>query len=773
MSGPQEPGALTRARFGNRPRPAPKTRAWRSTAPPQAPGVETLPLDRASRRLECTLQDYLAAFADGQRGIEAQRDDPDRAIRTACPDLPPLAEQVTTGIGKSAAIRRLIPEAIAAGVGVALVCPTHDAIRTYVDAVPALFHYHGRSAPLSNPPRGRAQPASTCWKMDLVAAISGAHHRPQPTLCRDRCQHGMKRALDNIGSGIFDEEINAERDRIKAWFEARGIPEYRIGSIEPCLWLDQQQAALRSQAIAMPAASFSTTMAMWNPGGDSIIRLVIIDEAVPLGEEITVSLEAVAAWRTAANQRLYGLRQDAGLPDLRDRDRARIAREIEGMMIAIEMCTTLAEYLGAATAQGGTRPVPAWLCDRMREIRDRTKGAWSGGTAPWEKVSWDKLAPVTVPYRAASAILHTLAHDGGHVAEGRLHVVGLSQIGEWLASGKSAILLDATLPAETRAIMAAVGGTIEAIHVRQNLKIRRYPNTLFGRGRQLSGNQSDYTDSSIRRAIEIVMGLPSDRGRALLTHLPWQDSLEAEHDRDPEKSRLSGLEAAGIAIGHFGLDDRAHDRWHGCHLAIVGGPILSPAGWRSEYLVARHTAIAGGADPAGWPRWPTDDEAVERDVWIDEGNGYDVLSRAPLPVDPFIRAWILSRYRETIVQAIGRARAVRHVGDPLVVALYGGLPVDLSPFGIDRVEYRDNPVGWTVEGLNAESRSKADARFETALRAVCARGEMPSRRRIQAEMKASGVPVMDNRGVQRRLREHQESGGVVASDDRRTRGSRS
>ncbi|EGO96281.1 hypothetical protein [Acidiphilium sp. PM] len=760
--------AVIMSRFGNRPLPPPKNRAYRPTGRLRRLPIETMPVEKASSRIGWILRQYMTAFSERQAEILAQRADKNRRGRIVRTPLPPMAAQITTGTGKTAAIRRMIPLAVEKGLGIAVVCRDHEQIGAYAESVPGLLHYHGRSP--ENPEKAqRDQQPWTCWKHGLVAGISEMHHLPQPTVCRSHCEHGMRRALDRLGGDIFNAEKNEKREKIKGWFKSHKIAEHEIKNIKPCMWLDHQEAALRAQVIGLPAQSFSDTMATWNRGFDNLERLVIIDESVPLGEQISVSLKSIAAWRDAAAERLPQLHAIQS-PDLSDKDAAQLAAEIDGMSIAIEMCEALAGYLGDATGKGGTRAVPTWLRDQMKEIRNKTQGAWQGGTAPWEKPAWDGLTPKTVPYRAASAILHTLSHGGGFVADGELHVVALTQVGEWIADGNPGILLDATLPLETRSIIEAVGGHIEEIHVKQNITVKRYPNTLFGRGRSeaKSSKQEDHESRSISRIVEIANNIVDDilkenrAMRAIITHKPWREDIEQNENYTKK------LISYSAEIGHFGLDDRAHDNWSGRHLAIIGGPILSPSGWRTEYSTARLTAIRAGADPEKWPHWPTGDDASEKNVWIDEGAGFDVKCHAPLPSDGHIRSWVLSRYRETIVQAIGRTRAVRHEGEPLTVEIWGGLPVDLSDFGIDEITYHDNPWRWTVDSYNEKEKEAADKRFEKVLLIILQSGRKPTQRLMQAEMRRLNMPAMSARAVLERLREYWKNIlGVAALDEHR------
>lgn len=759
----------TKSRFGNRPKSAPSNRSFRHTGARQCP-VETMDVEKAATKLSWLLRSYMNDFSKRQFEILERRKEKSNRASSKETDLSDilaaLAIQTTTGTGKTAAIRPMIPHAVAAGLGVAVICRDHAQIAEYADSVPELLHYHGRSAEIKEKTHKEQKPW-TCFKYDLVAGVSSKHHLPQPSVCKSHCEHGQKRALNLLGAEISDQEKNEKVERIKAWFRSNRISDDQVKIIKSCLWLDHQEAAIHAQVVGLPAQSFSEAMSNWNRGNDSVERLVIIDESVSLAEEISVSLQHISAWRAAADERLQNLRAAVALPGLNDKDIKTIESEIDGMMIASEMCIAVAGYLGTSTGLGGTHPVPAALREQMEMINKKTKGTWRAGTAPWEKLSWDKLTPKTVPFRAASSILHTLSHGGGYVADGMLHVVGLTQVGEWIADGNPCILLDATLPTETRDIVEAVGGSIHQIHVKQNLIVKRCPNTLFGRGHvgSKSKTQEGHKDRSIDRILHIAQNIASDESRtAIITHKPWRDEIDELFEHNNSSEILRGFE-----IGHFGFDDRAHDRWSGRNLALVGGPVLSPGAWRSEYSVARLTALYAGVEPSKWPQWPQGNDDSQREIWIDEGAGNEVLCRAPLPSNPHIRAWVLSRYRETIVQAIGRTRGVRHVGESLIVEIWGGLPINLIEFGIDEISYHDNPHSWSIESHNEKTKEAADKRFQKVLEIVINSGRKPSRPMIEKEMRRLGMPVMSPRLIHNRLSAHWDNvRGVVGLDDHRT-----
>ncbi len=111
---------------------------------------------------------------------------------------------------------------------------------------------------------------------------------------------------------------------------------------------------------------------------------------------------------------------------------------------------------------------------------------------------------------------------------------------------------------------------------------------------------------------------------------------------------------------------------------------------------------------------------------------------------------------------------MRHEGESLTVEIWGGLPVDLTDFGIDEVIYCDNPRGWTVDGHNEKQKVEADKRFQKVLDIILVTGRKPSKRTIQAEMRRLNMPVMTDRAVMERLRTYLEGvHGISDLDDHR------
>ena len=331
------------------------------------------------------------------------------------------------------------------------------------------------------------------------------------------------------------------------------------------------------------------------------------------------------------------------------------------------------------------------------------------------------------------AIIDSLATDSGYICDRELHVMSMTGAGQWLADGNPAILLDATLPLQTRAIIEAQGGEVIEIFVKQNVIVRRRPNHYFGMGKRHVNNPSNqqadsaawkkYHDSSLKMALDTLDELPKDgTKRALLTHLRWTENLTDD--------QRAGLASQGIDVKYFGVGDRAHDQWKFFNLSIVGGPTMSSHSMVEEYGLARFTALRGGASPVDWPAWlgdldGADDDEDLKDLdlaghnggpplhdWIDEGSGAEVACRAPLPKKQRVREWILDRYAGFLIQAIGRVRAARS-SKTLYVDIWGGLPFEYSKYGIAIDSYHDNDgMPWkTREQHNEEQTEDSHKRF--------------------------------------------------------------
>ncbi len=135
-----------------------------------------------------------------------------------------------------------------------------------------------------------------------------------------------------------------------------------------------------------------------------------------------------------------------------------------------------------------------------------------------------------------------------------------------------------------------------------------------------------------------------------------------------------GITLEDVAIlGHWGNDDRGHNRWeNAAALLIWGAPLKTPQEYQIEYHIHRAIMKKHGIELEYW------DGSVEKGQTIATNGGEDELDCSfPLPTVADARKYVLSSLNAQIAQGIGRLRGVRRTeGNPAAVIMYlGDFPV--------------------------------------------------------------------------------------------------
>ncbi|MBU2771600.1 DEAD/DEAH box helicase family protein [Acidithiobacillus caldus] len=144
---------------------------------------------------------------------------------------------------------------------------------------------------------------------------------------------------------------------------------------------------------------------------------------------------------------------------------------------------------------------------------------------------------------------------------------------------------------------------------------------------------------------------------------------------DPAGNREKwGLDESDIEqIGHWGKDDRGHNRWEKHQaLMIWGAPVKPPEEYLIEYAACRVIAARHGVELPAW------DGSVARFQKIRTNGGERiVLTSFPLPTVPEAAAFVLDQVNAQIAQAVGRLRGVNRTAEnPANIYLHvGDFPV--------------------------------------------------------------------------------------------------
>ena len=712
-------------------------------------------VDRAYALVEATQARY---FAQHKRYIEDL--DEARLARAAArdnghplPDLPqaPLAMalQATVGVGKSHSVTTVAVACADAGLPLVVLVPTHALADEYIDRFAAAgvtaCHYYGRRAPGTN---GESD-AWTCWKKDAVEEAGNKNHRPAQSICRT-CPHGLRVAAACGGDGA-----------VKAikWFTEHGKEP---AEFEKCRFLyEALPTMLAEQIVVMPVQSFSETAATWKEC-DAVSgavtretqRLVIVDERIELAQQITIRAGDVAGWRDAlprvqeqATKQIEFLVRFA--PGARSENEQKELEQAQALLALLPELDTMFGDVAAAIAQD-KQPDSA----RITALYDRARkaGAVTAGSARWERISYVDRGEggFYIPLRALAVLASNLHNDCLRVGKNHWAGYEVAPVVEWAVRRGSTVFMDATLPLPVRTIIESIGGQVIEATAPQNHRVTRISGYLYSRGQVGPG---DYQRNAVARMAEIKrIAAQLTQPAAILTHKATL-KYSVPHCQHPDavidaKADFEGKTGAGI--GWFGAHDRGHNDWAGRHLALVGATLLSADAIAASYGVVRAALMQAGVV---WTAWDgqTGGEGAE-------------TQGVPLPTNPQVRAWLLDTYAQSLAQGIGRNRAANHVGQPLVVQLWGGidhpeLDQALTRYGIEIHERLPNTLHRTLNDY--QNRGTDMQTIDDAIAATVAAAQhtnvTPSRASVRRALESLGATATD-RAILARLRAWRDEG---------------
>ena len=144
---------------------------------------------------------------------------------------------------------------------------------------------------------------------------------------------------------------------------------------------------------------------------------------------------------------------------------------------------------------------------------------------------------------------------------------------------------------------------------------------------------------------------------------------------DPEKARTQRDITADDAwmLGHWGKDDRGHNRWKDAKAGFCWGVPYDPVeAYQIRYAMHRKVLSQYGII---WPEW--DGSVTRCQVILTNGGETSITTNFPLPTVAEARAFVLDSVNAQIAQGIGRWRGVRRTAEnPVEIYLFmGDFPV--------------------------------------------------------------------------------------------------
>jgi len=621
----------------------PRLAAAMERAEPPAAQSHTADIGPARTQISAAIRGQLARVA------ASREDAPEAAERSDS-----LIVRATVGLGKSSGAVAAIADQVAAiragKLRVLIVVQNHQQAERNVRELAAggvdAKRYVGRTGPMEGIADDWCQPATTCWAMARVRQVADQHHPPAAEYCRI-CPHGLRAAAEQA---IFPPQRDKAHKEFLATCGRQGLDPT---AVQPCKFLyEAMPAYLEAQVLILPYQAYTERLVRPNP--DAPPCAVILDEDIPLMRDITVTLSDIDQWRA---------RVESGEIHMLGR-----ATETDHPLILAALAT-----LTTAIGERGQNPdTLAGLHDAIDAVSEKYGDTLEhGATWAWERIRWTydesgrETGEIDAPLRALATIRAALAGDGAAATWGDDLVLRLTEttpLAERVCGG-DAVLLDATISdghiSALRARAARAGRKIDLLDVqaRQRVEITYLSGVGYTRGRRSDPYHAEMKArhglgvAAMMAAASAARAGTARRKLALLTQLPLEQSADV---------RQAVEEWGGpVEIGHWGRDERAHNRWSGYDLILAGLPWPSPAVIQARWDQLRVL------DPT-------------------------------LPVHPPAE-YAAELVAADVVQAVGRARAIyAPVDDPIRVIIAARitpeLREELDKYGLRITDERRNPL---------------------------------------------------------------------------------
>jgi hypothetical protein len=642
--------------------------------------------------------------------------------KTAEPPMPTLGLGITTGVGKSSTIRKIIEWLQEEALPAVVVAQDKNACFTYENA--GAFWRHGREDASE---AGGFDMAWHCPKMTQGSEISEQEHFWGPTICAGgHCEHGNKRALERANARKREPSPQVMR-----FFRER--PELKEDASDSC-WLDHMEAARRRIVITCTGQGFGPADMSTE---DEQRRIVILDESVEWTHSHQLGLPELGGYLDGIDRLIPQLEQAAQGSG----EEADDARDTMTQLQAIgPLLQSVAEALSRfCTTKGAAVDAPAEIITQAQAIAAIS----DNHTQAWEKPVWSHWTQlIDAPLRAANEIITAARNGSLSIIDGTLQAVYIHPAIAEAIGRHPTLVADATMHPAARVAILAAEGEIVRVVADQDLQWICDPARFRAAPQRDSRGHID--EATIAPEVEGILNARIDLHRdgrkiSIVAQKPKAiRALAALTGRTlQELNKMPSAALWGVSvqvgIGWWGWHDRAHDEWAGHDLIIWDQPAIPRAVLGDKWEEYRALCIAHGENPASIPHWS--DEWAS-DEWVCTGE-QDQQSRAALHANPEIRAFIQSIMDAARMQAAGRVRGVNHSG--CRIYQMGGTPVAaLADHGIS-VEYRRLDAKATDAEHKVEQHEAAIQQFTVAAQRLVAQGHTITRQSLEVECRSTGT----------------------------------
>ncbi|XTI71805.1 toprim domain-containing protein [Acidithiobacillus sp. AC3] len=635
---------------------------------------------------------------------------------------PRLGLEITFGMGKSTAIKRIIKALKAESIVTVIVAKGRNEASEYQAA--GAWWRHGREDMTD---AGGFDIPWHCTKAALGAELRETEHMQAAALCgAGHCEHGNLRAIR-----IADERGKEPPEHALQFF--RDLPHLRKSASDHC-WADHQAESQHQTVIVVTAQGFGPQDAVFVAGDERIPRLIMVDEGIEFAHSAFAHLDHLTEWLNSINNILK-----------KDEDNDNLRRLYQAFEV-------IGQELGAHAHTGGAYIDAPAIVDAVKSL-DFAKAYRKesvGSSGRWELPQWERWTTLlSAPLRAAKEIADAADNGTISIVDGRLFLTYRNPIAE-LISGHAVLLADATLSPTAKAMLQANEGEIYRVIGEQQLDLAVDPARFHAAPRRNRQGRIDEEDiaGQVKAAERIFREWKSQYGPSYilmqkpkaLRLLARVTGMSLKHINGLDRQSLWELTIRG-GIGWWGWHDRAHNSWAGWNPILFDQPAVPRTVLGQQWETHRALLIRAGTDPATIPHYQGNEESWISGQWICTGE-QEQQSRAGIYQDPTIQAFFQEIIDDARLQGLGRARALNQPADqPLHGLVCGGWPLATAPMH-----------GLTIQYLRVSAQSNRESKgiahdgrviaFHYAAGRLIAQGGKITREALQRECRATGTDGM-------------------------------
>ena len=701
--------------------------------------VEGQPLDEVREELKDKLWQFINRVKENEKKRRKSKEQPVA--------IPLEAFEITTGVGKTTLVKKLIEDFKAMGLNVTIAAKNIKAAEEYEKALAA--YRRGRASVPVDDNMPDVWPAPYhCEKIaDGDIQMLGKNEHMLTELCRGgHCEHG------NAAMLLEAERTGREPSPMVVSFFKK-FP--KLVNTLPCQFFDYQKKMQRAQVRVVVAAGLSVQDLRVYVGTDEHGReitkpvdIVIVDEGIEWVHAQSVDLSEIRRIINELSGELlkvkmsdFGKKHGFAVRDVEDR------RESLAELYAIY--SSVPDLLAKACIDV---PEGAYISANidLRDIIARAKRWVEKWGNFWEKPVWKEYLNLEEsPLRSAYEIVQGAAKGSLSIVEGRLNALYYHPATELVFGKIPCVILDATLDAYAQALLRARGGNIHREIATQHVDVYVDPRRFYGPGNKKDKKYPERLETLAQEALATRETFEKQRGgpMAIITWkalaiemIVTQLGITREIWEETYNKETQWKHSIELRIGWYGWHDRGQDEWKNLHGILLFGQQPVPdsvraARWECYRALCVQEGVPGAQD---LPHW---NNTWEKQAWVDIGDGQQLQkSRCRLPDHPAIRSFVLDDIASQRLQAIGRLRGVNLRGDGgrAFVGIVGGAPVTrLAEHGL-QVTFARLTVGLTGDERRAGEHQEKVQAVEDAAVAVAARGETVTRAAVEKEQRRTG-----------------------------------